>query len=114
MLLKGANKIKSVRFRRWTRKTYAVFASLGKIISIGNLKIEMAGQTLFCGFERFNRNFTEQPDDEADSEYNPESFSTDILLTAEIISIPVSQYTEAADLIPVFCINQRLEQFRLV
>jgi len=57
MLLKGANKIKSVRFRRWTRKTYAVFA---------------------------------------------------------IISIPVSQYTEAADLIPVFCINQRLEQFRLV
>ena len=36
-----------VRFRRWSRKSYAVFASLGKIISIGNLTVHMACDSLF-------------------------------------------------------------------
>lgn len=33
-----------VRFRRWTRKKYAAFASLGKQISIGAVRIEVSNQ----------------------------------------------------------------------
>lgn len=107
MLYKGAHINKAVRFRRWTRKTYAVFASLGKTISIGNLKIGMAGQTLFRGFERLDRVFTEQSgDDVSDSEYEPDRLTTDFLLATEIISVPASQYAEAADLMYIYFINQ--------
>lgn len=41
----------SVRFRRWTRKAYAAFASLGKVISIGHLKLDMSKSTLLRRFE---------------------------------------------------------------
>lgn len=107
MLYKGTNITKTVRFRRWTRKAYAVFASLGKTISIGNLRIGMAGQTLFRGFERLDRIFTEQSDDDvSDLEYDPDKLTTDFLLATEIISVPASQYAEAADLMYIYCINQ--------
>lgn len=36
----------SIRFRRWTRKNYAVFASLHKTISIGNVVINICNQAL--------------------------------------------------------------------
>jgi hypothetical protein len=106
MLYKGTNIAKTVRFRRWTRKAYAVFASLGKTISIGNLRVAMAGQTLFRGFERLDRIFTEQPDEAFDSEHDPEILTTDFLFATEIISVPASQYAEAADLMYIYCINQ--------
>ncbi len=106
MLYKGTNITKTVRFRRWTRKTYAVFASLGKTISIGNLRVAMAGQTLFRGFERLDRIFTEQPDEAFDSEQAPEILTTELLFATEIISVPASQYDEAADLMYIYCINQ--------
>lgn len=32
----------NIRFKRWTRKTYAVFASMGKAVTIGMLKTHMA------------------------------------------------------------------------
>lgn len=37
---------KSIRFRRWSRKRYAAFCSLGKIISIGHLRCAIAEQSL--------------------------------------------------------------------
>jgi hypothetical protein len=37
----------SIRFRRWSRQSYAVFATLGKAISIGSLRIHMATRILF-------------------------------------------------------------------
>lgn len=42
------NKIKnfSIRFRRWSRKQYAVFCSLGKQISIGCLRRSITDQAL--------------------------------------------------------------------
>ncbi|MEA4976412.1 MAG: hypothetical protein VB046_11820 [Paludibacter sp.] len=106
MFFKDTNIAKIVRFRRWTRKAYAVFASLGKTISIGNLRVAMAGQTLFRGFERLDRIFTEQPDEAFDSEQDPELLSTDFLFTTEIISVPASQYAEAVGLMYIYCINQ--------
>lgn len=37
------------RFRRWTRKAYAVFASLHRVISIGALVVSTTGETLLSG-----------------------------------------------------------------
>jgi hypothetical protein len=48
----------SFRFRRWSRKAYAVFASLGKSISIGSLSVDMAGATLFRSVELMKRIFS--------------------------------------------------------
>lgn len=106
MIYKGANITKTARFRRWTRKAYAVFASLGRTITIGSLRIGMAGQTLFRGFERLDRIFTEQPDEAFDSEQDPEILTTDFLFATEIISVPASQFAEAANLMYIYCINQ--------
>lgn len=36
----------SFRFRRWTRKAWAVFSSLGCLVTIGTLRGNMAGQSL--------------------------------------------------------------------
>ena len=35
-----------IRFRRWSRKKYAVFYSLGKCVTIGNLRKEIADASL--------------------------------------------------------------------
>ena len=54
----------SFRFRRWSRKAYAVFASLGKAISIGNLSVDMAGATLFRSIDLIKRIFFGEPEKE--------------------------------------------------
>lgn len=36
----------TIRFRHWSRKGYAVFCSLGKCVTIGNLKKEIADVSL--------------------------------------------------------------------
>lgn len=36
----------TIRFRRWSRKSYAMFYSLGKCVTIGNLKKEIADISL--------------------------------------------------------------------
>lgn len=42
-----AHKSHSLRFRRWSRKAYAVFASLRRAVTIGSLKIHMAAGAFF-------------------------------------------------------------------
>lgn len=37
-----------LRFKRWSRKSYAVFATLGKSVTIGYLKVHMATKVLFA------------------------------------------------------------------
>lgn len=39
------NSTKSIRFRRWTRKSYAIFAGLNKVISIGKIKAGICDRT---------------------------------------------------------------------
>ena len=36
----------TIRFRYWNRKKYAIFYSLGKCVTIGNLKKEIADVSL--------------------------------------------------------------------
>lgn len=42
---KQANK-KTIRFRRWSRKTYAAFASIGRQVTIGYLRKNVADSSL--------------------------------------------------------------------
>ena len=52
-----ANKVninKSLNFSRWSRKAYAAFISIGKIVKISTLKIEVAQ-----GFIKKAKSFTE-------------------------------------------------------
>ncbi|MGL5785425.1 MAG: hypothetical protein ACRCX4_01195 [Bacteroidales bacterium] len=46
MMKKNNIRSISIRFRRWSRKQYAVFCSLGKQISIGCLRRGIADQAL--------------------------------------------------------------------
>ncbi len=64
------NKI-ALRFRRWSRNAYAVFFSLGKCISIGNLKKSIVEASLPKGitvifstiFSQVKENILEEIDD---------------------------------------------------
>ncbi|GAB1416579.1 hypothetical protein MASR2M117_19850 [Paludibacter sp.] len=49
---------KTIRFRQWSRKAYAVFASLGKLISIGKLKKDVAVKSLNNGIESLSQIFS--------------------------------------------------------
>ncbi len=40
------NTVKSIRFRQWSRKNYAVFAGLNKVISIGRVKASICDMAL--------------------------------------------------------------------
>lgn len=46
MISATLNKTSSIRFRRWTRKNYAIFASLHKVISIGSIVISICNQSV--------------------------------------------------------------------
>ncbi len=45
----------SLRFKRWSRKAYAVFLSLGKIVTIGRLSVDIANasESKTEGFQNF-------------------------------------------------------------
>lgn len=73
---------KSIRFRRWSRKAYAVFASLGKSISIGNLSVHMAGESLFRNVALIRLFISNQLEKEEDTE-DPSS----LLLSESLVNV---------------------------
>jgi len=108
VLHNGVNSKFSVRFRRWTRSAHAVFASLGKAISIGKLKIEMAGQTLFRGFENISLIFTADFDEESEVEFLGHALPADALVAAEMIVISASKEIEEG-IVTYYNINQTVK-----
>ncbi|MGL5731819.1 MAG: hypothetical protein ACRCX5_11955 [Bacteroidales bacterium] len=60
----------SIRFRRWSRKRYAAFCSLGKIISIGHLRCGIAEQSLIkqCQFDLVRNTCLNSETDTTDKE----------------------------------------------
>lgn len=91
------NKKVSVRFRRWTRKAYAVFASLNKLITIGRLKIEIAGKSLFRSFANSSQELPEERDESRESPSPADtSTATDPFVT-EIVAAPLSACVETED-----------------
>jgi len=46
MFKQHTNSTHSLRFKRWSRKSYAIFASLHKVVSIGALVVSVADKSL--------------------------------------------------------------------
>ena len=46
MKKRSLQPIKSIRFRRWSRKSYAVFSGLNKVISIGRVSAGICDQAV--------------------------------------------------------------------
>lgn len=88
-------KANAVRFRRWSRKAYAVFASLGKSISIGNLSVQMAGDSLFRKVELIKCILS----GEREKEFNPEEelplLLTESTLIVNFVSKSAGEYPAA-------------------
>lgn len=79
-----------IRFKRWNRKNYAVFAGLNKVISIGKITVEICEKSLqktfsnIFEFLEFNKEFNDLEIDEN----NIKSQTTDIqLLTVNSLNI---------------------------
>jgi len=86
----------SLRFRRWSRKAYAVFVSLGKSISIGSLSVDMAGATLFRSVELMKRNFSgEQEGEELAEDELVVVLAENSVLANLILSRPAVEYPAA-------------------
>jgi hypothetical protein len=85
----------SFRFRRWSRKAYAVFVSLGKSISIGSLSVDMAGATLFRSIELIKRIFSGEQEREELAEDESAIVLTENSVFANFISRPAVEYPAA-------------------
>jgi hypothetical protein len=80
---------KSIRFRRWSRKNYAVFAGLNKVISIGRVGAGICDQAILKtnllsasdAYSVENTCFTEEEEEEK------ESFLFDLLFNTNTLNI---------------------------
>lgn len=92
----GLNRVNTIRFRRWSRKAYAVFASLGKSISIGNLSVQMAGDSLFRKVELVKCIITGDREKESGTEEEKlPLLLTESLLIANFVSKSAGEYPAA-------------------
>nr|WP_321451013.1 hypothetical protein [uncultured Carboxylicivirga sp.] len=84
----------SVRFSRWIRKSWAVFNSLGREVSIGHLDVPVAGQALkktFQGNHAIQLDFIHNEANETtgdDTAEEPESLLQLLLLPIVNIELP--------------------------
>lgn len=89
-----------IRFRRWTRKRYATFCSLGKVISIGHLRCGIAEQSLLKQYIFDNTLFIDSrlDDDLADTEYDS------ILNIESTLNLNINTHsTNISGKISIFC-----------
>lgn len=91
----GLHKANAVRFRRWSRKAYAVFASLGKSISIGNLSVHMAGDSLFRKVELIKCIISGERENEPDAEEELPLLLTESILIVNFVSKSAGEYPAA-------------------
>lgn len=82
----------SYRFRRWSRKAYAVFASLNKSISIGSLSVDMASATLFKSIQRINSFLFEETETEQGEEAELSALLSENIVLANLINKPTKVY----------------------
>lgn len=109
MIQNPAGKLQSFRFRRWSRRAYAVFASLGRAVTIGSLKIHMAAGAFFRNIVESLLSFFSK--ENADESHPDELVPVDIQ-QAELVSVLiVSTPATPAFVGRYIFINQRLRQF---
>ena len=77
----------TIRFRRWTRKNYAVFAGLHREISIGHISFDICEKALLKSGKKTQDTYFETDTD--DSTEEEEDF-TDLLILKELSE---QQYT---------------------
>ena len=66
-----------IRFKRWSRKNYAVFAGLNKIISIGKITVEICEKSLQKTFSNITEFLTFNKESN-DSELDENNFNCQI------------------------------------
>lgn len=86
------HKANTIRFRRWSRKAYAVFVSLGKSITIGNLSVHMAGDTLFRKVQLIKCIITGEREKELSPEEELTLLLTESTLTVNFVSKTAGEY----------------------
>lgn len=89
-----------LRFKRWSRKSYAVFASLNKVVSIASLVVSVANQSVTkltaCGlFAVLNRTEAERGNEEAALQET--SIAVAIGLQPIVCVIPNTEVAAAAE-----------------
>lgn len=103
--MKKTTSRKTIRFRRWARKGYAIFSSLGCCITIGRLDGNIADASLKK--QKAGISIKKETTDEnvaSDNEEPDDGLSYDILLRLELIG----QYTSLVD--AAYCIkNNHIE-----
>ena len=85
----------NIRFRRWSRKAYAVFASLGKSISIGNLSVDMAGETLFRKVEKIKDILSGEPEKERSTDEELSVLLSESLVLTIFVNKTTGEYPAA-------------------
>jgi len=103
----------SFRFKRWSRKSYAVFATLGKAVTIGKLRVHMAISILLKPEVRLIPDNISENHSEFEIQEDEFAAQNAQLLTA--IPVITNTYTDAAApaVINIYSFEPRSEQFIL-
>lgn len=101
------------RFRRWSRKNYAVFASLGRAVTIGSLSVHMAAKTLFHAVVKIVGAFIFIQEEHQDPDWEV-LVSPELVLLASVVKTESSVAGVAAERnIFLFINHRRLRQLLL-
>ncbi len=96
MFKQTTNSTQSLRFRRWSRKSYAVFVSLHKVVSIGALVVSVADKSLVKAashVSNFVSNLLFDNQEASDTEFDElETTSNNFILQ----TLTIQQRTDAA------------------
>jgi len=99
------NSLSKFRFRRWSRKAWAVFASLKRVISIGNLALQMVPGTIML--ERIPAFFSISNDEEDDSDGS--ELPLDVILQASCQPVIATTVIPGDCLLNNYNINQTVD-----
>lgn len=91
----------SLLFTRWTRKSYAIFASLGRVVHIGRLSTDLCDSSLRKSGCSLRKNSHQSAIDGADSDTLGEREEPDRSVVALLPSVLVSLVTVSTDCHPV-------------
>lgn len=91
------HKQTSIRFKRWSRKSYAVFAGIHKVISIGALSAVISEKSLkkvksgALSFLFFNNELFHSENDEAELEFSLNEIQLAVISTPAISNVNCHQ-----------------------
>lgn len=96
------SRAKALIFKRWSRKSYAVFASLGKTVLIGNLKVSINQNDVNKGDNAIQINGIQLDEETEDWEDTLESINPATILDALISSYTLPTTAAASSSVIVY------------